>query len=211
MIAIRCPHRQRTVYPTISALPPPPSPSARRLCLCVKCPSSRLSHSFVGAAPCFFVVAASARKHFSATRSTAVKNILNSSGASTRPCLRPCPTSNLSEHSSSSNRTRACMPSCNWRVTTSILGGTPKRARTSHRRIRSTDSYALVRSIKHMYKEVLFFRASFCSRRTTNIMSTVERGGLNPHCSSGRMFSRSQQSLRRPAMTLRSIFPPCAT
>ena len=40
-------------------------------------------------------MAASARKRFSATRSTAVKNMLNSSGASTHPCLRPCPTSNF--------------------------------------------------------------------------------------------------------------------
>ena len=35
------------------------------------------------------VMAASARKRFSATRSTAGKNMLNSSGASTHPCLRP--------------------------------------------------------------------------------------------------------------------------
>ena len=63
------------------------------------------------------VMAASARKRFSATRSTAVKNMLNSSGASTHCCPRPCPTSNLSEHSPSSNRTHACMPSWHWRMT----------------------------------------------------------------------------------------------
>ena len=81
------------------------------------------------------VMAASARKRFPATRSTAVKNTSNSSGATTHPCLRPYPTSNLSEHSPLSNRTHACMPSWNWRVTASILGGTPKRARTSHIRV----------------------------------------------------------------------------
>ena len=140
------------------------------------------------------VMAASARKRFSATRSTAVKKVLNSSGASTHPCcLRPCRTSNLSEHSPSSSRTHACIPSWNWRMTASILGGTPKRARTSHKRLRSTESYALVRSIKHMYKGVSSFRASSCSRRTANIMSSVERWGLNQHCSSGKMFSRSQR------------------
>ena len=86
------------------------------------------------------MMAASAGKHFSATRSTAVKNMLNSSGASTHPWLRPCPTSNVSEHSPSSNRMHACMPSWNWRMTASIHGGTPKGARTSHRRVRSTES-----------------------------------------------------------------------
>ena len=154
------------------------------------------------------VLAASARKRFSATCSTAMTNMLNSSGASTHPCLRPCPTSHLSEqHFPPSSRTHACIPPWNWRMTASILGGTPKRSRTSHRRVWSTESYALVRSIKHKYKGVSFFRASSCSRRTTNIMPTVERWGLNPHCSSSRIFSRSQWSLRRPAMTLRSTLP----
>ena len=36
------------------------------------------------------VMAASARKRFSTARSTAVKNVLNSSGASTHSCRRPC-------------------------------------------------------------------------------------------------------------------------
>ena len=40
-----------TAYPTISAPSAPLSPSDRRLCLCVKCPSSRLL-PFDGAAPC---------------------------------------------------------------------------------------------------------------------------------------------------------------
>ena len=94
------------------------------------------------------VMAALASKRFSATRSTTVKNRLISSGASTHPCLRPCPTSNLSEHSPSSSRTNACIPSWKWRMTSSILAGTQKRARASHKRLRSTESYALVRSIK---------------------------------------------------------------
>ena len=112
------------------------------------------------------MMAASTRKRFSAKRSIAVKNMSNS-GASSHPCRRPCPTSNFSEHSPSPNLTHASMPSCNWRMTASILGGTPKRARTAHRRIRSTESYALVRSIKHKYKGVSFFRPSSCRRRTT--------------------------------------------
>ena len=50
------------------------------------------------------VMATSSRKRFLATTRTDVKNMLNSSGESTHPCLRPCPTTNLSEHSPSSNR-----------------------------------------------------------------------------------------------------------
>ena len=60
-----------------------------------------------------------------------------------------------------------------------------------HRRVRSTGSYSLVKSMKHRYKGVSFFSASSCSRGTTSIMSTVELWGSNPHCCSfGRMFSR---------------------
>ena len=41
-------------------------------------------------------------------------------------------------------------------------------------------SYALlVRSMKRKYKGVSFFRTSSCSRRTTNIISTVEHWGMN--------------------------------
>ena len=66
MIAIRCLHGPRTAYPTISAPLPPLSPPVRRLCPCVKCPASRLSPSFVGAAPTMLsMMAASAGKRFS--------------------------------------------------------------------------------------------------------------------------------------------------
>ena len=136
------------------------------------------------------MMAASASKRFSATRSTAVKNMLNSSGASTHPCRRPCPTS-LSEHFRSSNRMHAYMPSWNRRMTARILGGTPKRARTSHRRVRSTKSFALVRSIKHKYKRVSFFRSSSCSRRSSSCYEHhVNRRALGPKptCSSGKMY-----------------------
>ena len=43
IIVIRCPHRQRTAYPTASARPPPTSASVRRRCLWVKNPSSPLA------------------------------------------------------------------------------------------------------------------------------------------------------------------------
>ena len=52
-------------------------------------------------------------------------------------------------------------------------------------------SQALERSIKHMNSGVSFL-ASSCRRRTTNIISIIERWGLNATCASGRMSSLSQ-------------------
>ena len=65
-------------------------------------------------------------------------------------------------------------------MTEIIFCGTPKRASTVQRRVRSTEFYALVRSIKHIYSGIRFFRASFCNRRVTNIISVVERFGRKP-------------------------------
>ena len=44
-------------------------------------------------------------------------------------------------------------------MTEIIFCGTPKRASTLQRRVRSTESYALVRSVKHTYSGIRFFRA----------------------------------------------------
>ena len=96
-------------------------------------------------------------------------------------------------------------------MTEIIFCGPPKRASTVQRRVRSTESYALVRSIKHTYSGICFFRASSCNRRITNIISVVERFGRKPFCSSGRIPTRSQYSLRRRAMIFSSILPACAT
>ena len=92
------------------------------------------------------MMAASAVKRFSATRSTAVKRMLNINAASTHLCRRLCFTSNISEHSPSSSRTHAHMLSWNSRMTACILGGRPKRANTVHKRVRSTEPQPLVRS-----------------------------------------------------------------
>ena len=51
-----------------------------------------------------------------------------------------------------------------------IFCGTPKRASTVQRRVRSTESYALVRSMNHAYNRMCFFRANSCSGRITNII-----------------------------------------
>ena len=90
------------------------------------------------------------------------------------------------------------------------LCGTPKQASTVQR-VRSTESYASVRSIKHSYSGIHFFHASSCNRRITNIISAVERFGRKTPCSSGRIPMRSQYSLRRRAMIFSSILPACAT
>ena len=56
-----------------------------------------------------------------------------------------------------------------------------------------------------------FFRASSCNRRIINIVSVVERFGRKSLCTSGRIPTRSQYSLRRRAMIFSSILPACAT
>ena len=85
-----------------------------------------------------------------ATRSTAVKKMLNSNGARTHPCRTPCSMPNQSEHSPSSVRMSAGIPSWKWRTTASIFGDAPNRANTVHQRVRSTESYASVRSTKQI-------------------------------------------------------------
>ena len=97
-------------------------------------------------------------------------------------------------------------------MTEIILCGMPKRASTIvQRRVRSTELYALVRSIKHTHGGIRFFRASSCNRRITKIISVVERFGRKPLCSSGRIRIRSQYSLRQRVMIFSSTLPACAT
>ena len=98
------------------------------------------------------------------------------------PWQRPCSTANHPKHTLSPSRTYVRIPSWNSRMTKIVLCGTPQRATTVQRRVRSTESYALVRSIKHTYNITCFFRAYSCSRRITNIISVVERFGRKPFC-----------------------------
>ena len=58
-----------------------------------------------------------------------------------------------------------------------IFCGTPKQASTVQKRVRSMESYALVRSIKHtgIYSGIRFFRANSCSRRITNAVEEARR------------------------------------
>ena len=82
-------------------------------------------------------------------------------------------------HTLSSSRTHARMPSWNWRITEVIFYDTPKRSisieGTVQRRVRSTESYALVRSIKYTYNGIRFFRADSCSRPTNHEHRIGER------------------------------------
>ena len=110
----------------------------------------------------------------------------------TYPCRSPCSTSNQSEQTPSSGRTRALILSWNCQMTAIICGGTPMRVSTYHRRVRSTASYAFWRSMKPMKRDTPAFRPISCRLRTTNIMSVVERSDRNPHCSSGNSPIASQ-------------------
>ena len=78
-------------------------------------------------------------------------------------------------------------------MTVIILCGTPKRASTNQKRVRSTELYALVRSTKHTHNGICFFRANSCNRQITNVISVVrvERFGRKSLCSSGRIPTRS--------------------
>lgn len=85
-----------------------------------------------------------------ATSSTAVMAMLNKNGASNHPCRRNCLTSNQSKYSSLSVGMRAHISSWKWRTTASVVADTMNRANAVHKRVRSTKSYALARSSKHI-------------------------------------------------------------
>ena len=91
-------------------------------------------------------------------------------------------------------------------MTEIVFFGTPKRVSTFQRRVQST-----VRSIKCSYNGNRFFPADSCSRRIANTISVVERFGRKQLCSSGRIPTRWQYSLRRRAIIFSSILSACAT
>ena len=137
------------------------------------------------------------------TFSTAVKKMSKNSGDNTHPCRSHYSISNQSEHTPSSGRTQALIPSWNYRMTSTICGGSPMRVSACHRKGRSTVSYAFWRSMKHMKRDTPAFRQISCRLRTTNIISVVERSGRNPHCSSGNSPFASQEAPSLLAITLR--------
>ena len=62
-----------------------------------------------------------------------------------------------------------------------------------------------------MYSGIFLCRPSSWSRRTTNSMSTVDRAGRKPHCSSGSICCASHKSLRRLATIFSSTLPAWET
>lgn len=58
-----------------------------------------------------------------------------------------------------------------------------------------------MRSMNHMHRGVFFFLEISCRHRITNTVSSVK---CKPNCFSDRATSRSQQSLRRPAIHFRN-------
>ena len=89
-----------------------------------------------------------------------------------------------SEHTMLSFRTQALIPSWSLRNTCIICCGTRKRGSTCQRTVRSTESYAFCRSMKHRNSGSRAFLPNSRSLRTVNIISVVERCWRNPHCSS---------------------------
>ena len=97
-------------------------------------------------------------KRFSATRSTAVMKMLSRLdkhvGQKWREYI-PLPKTHLRvKHIRAPIFSQPRVCSCSHAIEEltdygSILGGTPKRVGTAHRRVRSKDSWVLVRSIKH--------------------------------------------------------------
>ena len=96
-------------------------------------------------------------------------------------------------------------------ITSIICGGTPKRASTCQRSVRSTESYAFCRSMKHRNSCTRAFFLNSCSIQTANIIPIVERCGRNPYFSSGSRFLASQSTLSLMATILRRTLPACAT
>ena len=144
------PHRLHTAFPRSVSAPPVSWRISR--------PFSGLSRFFPPPLFSFTLVhtisftAALTLNRSTTTRSTAVKKMFNSNGASTHPCRRPCHT----EPVRTSAVTRPDARSHPIVELASNFGGTPNRASTVHSRVRSTESYAWVRSTKHMCRGVLF-------------------------------------------------------
>lgn len=99
-----------------------------------------------------------------------------------------------------------------WRKTERMPGGTPERRRTTYGRVRSTQSHAVMGSIKRLYRDISCHCFISCCRRTTkNIMLMVDRRGRKPNCFSGSIISASKGALCLRAMILRRTYPARAT
>ena len=204
MIAIRCPHTisvQHIPQPLHLLLLLPPRWST----FPVRGLPFFSSFSFYRwSCTMLYMMVASARKFFSATRSTRREERVAQLWREHTPLPKTLPHVELTRalpiiqpHAC----LHACMPSWNIACLHAVVeladDGELSRWHAKTNKLSqpkgSVDGIICFdRSTKHKYKGVSFFHAIFCRRRTTNIMSTVERWGLNPHCPPGKMFSRSQ-------------------
>ena len=105
-------------------------------------------------------------------------------GASTQPCLTPFVTLNDSE-TSPLTLTFAIIPVCRASIIVVNFSGQPYFLSSCHSPVLPTESNALLNSTNTMYSGRSCPMHFTCSCRRQNIISTVLRLPLKPHCVSG--------------------------
>ena len=130
----------------------------------------------------------------------------NSSGASTQRCLVPLAISK-SPDTSPSSMTCPCMPL--WKDCMILINfsGQPIFLSTCQSPNLFTESKALVRSMKTMYRSRFCSLHFSCICLAAKIMSVVPRPARKPHWLSGMMLLMPTWSLRRLSSTRARIFP----
>ena len=105
-------------------------------------------------------------------------------GASTQPCVTPFVTLNDSE-TSLPTLTFAIIPVCSASIIVVNFSRQPYFLRSCHSSVLPTVSNALLKSTNTMYSDRSCSMHFSCSCRRQNIISTVLRLPLKPHCVSG--------------------------
>ena len=119
-----------------------------------------------------------------ALSSIADRKMEKSVGASTQPCLTPFVTLNDSE-TSPPTLTVAIIPVCSASIIVVNFSGQPYFFSSCHSPVLPTVSNALLKSTNTMYSGRSCSMHFSCSCRRQNIISTVLRLPLKPHCVSG--------------------------
>ena len=119
-----------------------------------------------------------------ASSSIADRKMEKSVGASTQPCLIPFVTLNDSE-TSPPTLTFAIIPVCSASIIVVNFSGQPYFLSSCHSPVLPTVSNALLKSTNTMYSGWPCSMHFSCSCRRQNIISTVLRLPLKPHCVSG--------------------------
>ena len=119
-----------------------------------------------------------------ALSSIADRKMEKSVGASTQPCLTPFVTLNDSE-TSPPTLTVAIIPVCSASIIVVNFSGQPYFFSSCHSPVLPTVSNALLKSANTMYSGRSCSMHFSCSCQRQNIISTVLRLPLKPHCVSG--------------------------